>query len=124
MWTEFGYLAVGLLGGAAVTFSICQERLRRKLEEADLLFEKKYDEIEMKARTAALERDDALHKLKSWMPSPLDIEEAWAEAERMANHRKMLQAGRIAVPRSDAGPPAKVSRAVIRGGPRRPLGGI
>ena len=124
MWIEIGYLSVGLLGGSGITFLVGQERLRRRLAWDRDLYEKSLMEAGKKILNAYGERDEAVRKLESWRPDAKSLDEAWAEAEYMANRRKLLQAGRASVPRSDAGDPAVLHRATMRGGPRKPLGGI
>lgn len=56
-----------------------------------------------------------------WLPKPKDMDDAFIEAEKMANLRIARQAGRVTRARSDAGPPAKVSRLHVSRAPKRPL---
>lgn len=119
-----------LVGGAAVLAGLCWwqegrlQRAERLLTLARIGRSEGYRDLRAyRTSYSNLTKTHAelIQRQKEWLPEPKSLDAAFVEAERMADLRIMRQAGRVSRARSDAGPPAKVSRLSVRRAPRKPL---
>lgn len=70
--------------------------------------------LRLRAETFDRARALAEQQIASWTPEPSDIDEAFRQAERMANMRAMRDAGRVHLPREDGAEHGRVHTGKIR----------
>lgn len=124
-----GYVSLDVLGvllsffvGLAIGLLILRARYHRALEENRKRYNRKESELRQRWATSLAEaHEDNIRlvnqmdemverRVKEWWPDPRTFDEAWRNAEEMANRRKMRDAGRTHLPRSEAGPSSAVHR--------------
>lgn len=118
-WLAWSALLVGCVFPAAVCFWLLRRlRVREiQLARASVRRHEIYQDLQNWRRAYKT----LIQRQAEWLPAPKEMDEAFREAERMADLRIMRQAGRVTRARSDAGPPAKVSRLRVSRKPQNPV---